>query len=70
MALTLAEIENAAFWDQAICLDCGAVQQPGLETTFGEPCEECGSENCASAHFILKAGAFVKAAEEESEADE
>lgn len=67
--MTLQELQNAAFWDQAVCLDCGTIQQAGVETPAAEPCEACGSEDCFSAKHLLQAHAFVEEASAPDEED-
>ena len=66
ITLSRAELDNAAFWDQAVCLDCGAVIPPEeLPDDLAEAaCPECGSDAVFSAKFVQRAYAFVRELEE------
>lgn len=54
--LPRAEIEDAAFWERDICLDCTHVQPHDGDV---EACEECGSNAVFPASFILRCADFV-----------
>ena len=47
------KLEQAAFWDEAVCLDCGHIQ-----STQGE-CDECDSEAVYKAELVLRCAEFV-----------
>ena len=53
MKLAREAVENAAFWDLAVCLDCGNQQarQPGNPEA---ECEECESPRVLPAELILE----------------
>ena len=52
-------LTSAAFWDQAVCLDCGALADA---ETDGPPsiCPECGSAAILPARLIKAAGEFLE----------
>jgi len=47
------KLEQAAFWDEVVCLDCGHIQ-----STQGE-CDECDSEAVYKAELVLRCAEFV-----------
>jgi ribosomal protein L40E len=53
--LTRNELETAAFWDEDVCLECGARQARG-----GEDCLTCASERVAPATSLLEIHAWVE----------
>lgn len=64
MTVTRTDLESAAFWDHAICLDCGSSFEVGgggdePDTSFGDfgrrlaPCADCGSPRTFSASLVL-----------------
>ena len=59
--IQLDELKNAAFWDQAVCLDCGDVQGHLVEAddTLG-PCDECNSDNVMRAKEVLRIWSLVE----------
>lgn len=61
MTLSRKELEDAAFWEQGVCLDCGAVVPAGVE--FEEECPSCGSDAAYSAAFVLRCADFVEEVE-------
>lgn len=70
MTERLTSLQDAAFWDRAVCLDCGTVQQHGVEGDgpFG-PCDECGSDAVYSAAFVLRCAEFAGQPDAEDEDD-
>lgn len=62
MKLPRQTVENAAFWDLAVCLDCGNQQarSPGGEDV---ECEQCESANVLPAELVLACADFVEADE-------
>jgi hypothetical protein len=53
-----ALIENAAFWHEAVCLDCETVQPLPAP---GEPlCVACGGDAVYGAEFILSCADFTE----------
>lgn len=57
--LPRAVLEQAAFWDQGVCLDCGTIQTCDPLAQPPTQCEECDSEAVYSAAFILRCADFV-----------
>jgi uncharacterized membrane protein YvbJ len=41
MTITRQQALDAAFWDRALCIECGAEHEKGHE----DSCEECGTES-------------------------
>lgn len=62
--MTPSELEEAVFWDQLVCLDCGAVHNPPEGQTSAEAadlaCSVCGSDAVYSATFISRIADFVR----------
>lgn len=56
-------LENASFWEQSICLDCGVVQALAEEADVVGPCDECGSPAVYAASFVLRCADLVEAEE-------
>lgn len=54
---TRAEVEYAAFRDEAICLDCGA---EGKADEDGD-CPECGGQNVVEGKTALRMASLVEA---------
>lgn len=49
------EIDNAAFWDQLICLECDSVLEASDESLQRDgTCPHCGSDAVYSAVFIQR----------------
>ena len=66
MTLPRPTLELAAFWHEAVCLDCGALQgtasaDPLIEGTV---CDECSSDAVYAAEFVLHCADFVAEASE------
>lgn len=57
--MTLDDLERASFWEEKICLDCGAAG-PASATE----CEECGSDALIEAKMGLKLVELLKEGEE------
>ena len=63
MTLPRPIVENAAFWHDAVCLECGNIQTPtraGLELE----CFSCGSAKVVLAEFLLECADFIEKPEE------
>jgi hypothetical protein len=60
-----SKLESAAFWHEAVCLDCGAAQGTASADTLAEGappvCSECESDAVYSAEFILRCADSVEA---------
>tara|TARA_R110000868_G_scaffold296118_1_gene556409 strand:+ start:1172 stop:1363 length:192 start_codon:yes stop_codon:yes gene_type:complete len=57
-------LEDAAFWAQAVCLDCGTVQPPLVEPADEHgPCLECEGDAVYAADFVLRCADVVEAEE-------
>lgn len=48
--LTRESLEQAAFWGEAVCLVCGALQ---TEVAAGEDCQECEASSTVPASIAL-----------------
>lgn len=53
MTTTRTKIEQAAFWDLSICLDCGEPQTHEGEDDAPELCHECNSPDVREAADLL-----------------
>ena len=49
--LTRSSLEQAAFWGEAVCLACSAIQ---TERAAGEDCQECESPGTVPASVALQ----------------
>lgn len=56
--LTRKGLETAAFWGEAVCLQCGTIQ---TEVAAGEDCQECEAPNTIPADVALQ---FINEMEE------
>lgn len=56
--MTREELEKQAFWDRAVCTECGGTQE--AESEACEPCETCASPAVYRAQTILRIFAFVE----------
>lgn len=62
MSIQRKALEAAAFWDQAVCLDCEAFFHADGEEGDAVPeatCPLCGSDATYSAAFVLRVAAAV-----------
>jgi predicted Zn-ribbon and HTH transcriptional regulator len=59
MKLPRQTVENAAFWDLAVCLDCGN-QQARAAIGGSSECDECESANVLPAELVLVCADFVE----------
>lgn len=69
MTIQRRALEAAAFWDQAVCLDCEAFFHAEGEEGQAVPeavCPLCGSDATYSAEFVLRVAGSVAAEGEES----
>ena len=63
MALTREQVENAAFWDLDVCLDC-----PGIvQAERGCFCPNCGNAPTLKAEVVVKVLDVVQDGEEGGE---
>ncbi len=47
--ISQAQLDDAAFWDCAICLDCGATREVEEDDDLGWNCGRCGSPSVYAA---------------------
>lgn len=61
MTVPLRRLEAAASWDQAVCLECEALLDPGECEVVDEGalCPTCGTPTVLSAEFILRVWRLV-----------
>lgn len=60
--MTLDQLEEAAFWERLICLDCEA--QIDKEAEYVQSCLECGSEQLLPATTAKKLVELIDRGEE------
>ena len=65
MTIPLRRLEAAASWDQAVCLECETLLDPGECEVVDEGtlCPTCGTASVFSAEFILRVWRLVEEAE-------
>jgi hypothetical protein len=63
MTVSRHQVDDAAFWDRAICLDCGAVRDEAEDEDRAWLCDRCNAPSVYSARFIQEA--LMKVDEEE-----
>ena len=67
--LTRQTLAAAAFWQQDVCLDCGAVQDAPPGDPEAEPtCEACGSPALLAAELGVRLLARIAESEESEDA--
>jgi hypothetical protein len=53
--IPLSTLRTAAFWAQAVCLECGTVQGHSIDPDEPvAPCEECQSGDVQAAETVLR----------------
>lgn len=66
--MTHTELEEAVFWDQLVCLDCGAVHNPPEGSPPGDlpgfACPACGSDAIYTAALLSRISDFLGEDEE------
>lgn len=53
------DLESLAFWEGAVCLDCGAAVEERMRDSQ-ETCDGCDGSDVWDARTILKAADFVE----------
>ena len=59
--ISKSQLDQAAFWSQAICLDCEAIFDPSEETE----CPDCGSDATYSGSFLRRVAELFSKDDEE-----